>query len=196
MLTLTLGLMPILVGLTLAETSQWTDPAVWGTIVAGIVFLFVFIFVESRAAEPIIPLHLFRNRTFSASMVAIFLATFGFGAAIIFLPLYFQIVQGASATLSGYQLLPFLIGLIICVDRLGHRRQPDRQVQGIVVGGLVILAIGLYLMSVPAGRHPERRSCGAGCSWPASASARRSRSSRSSSRTPCRSASSARRRPT
>ncbi len=119
--------MPILIGLTLAETSQWSDPAVWGTIVAGFVFLLVFILVESRAAEPIIPLRLFRSRTFSASMVAIFLATFGFGAAIIFLPLYFQIVQGSSATASGYELLPFLLGLIISSIGSGYHGQPDRQ---------------------------------------------------------------------
>jgi EmrB/QacA subfamily drug resistance transporter len=146
-LTLTLGLMPILVGLTLAETSQWTDLSVWGTIVAGIVFLFVFVFVESRAAEPIIPLHLFRNITFSASMVSIFLATFGFGAAIIFLPLYFQIVQGATATISGYQLLPFLIGLIIASVGSGIVVSRTGKYKAVVVGGLVILAIGLYMMS-------------------------------------------------
>jgi EmrB/QacA subfamily drug resistance transporter len=145
--TLTLGLFPILVGLTLAETSQWSDPAVWGTIVAGVVFLGIFVFVESRAAEPIIPLHLFRNRTFSASMVAIFLATFGFGAAIIFLPLYFQIVQGSSATISGYQLLPFLFGLIIASIGSGILVSRTGRYKAIVVGGLIILAIGLYLMS-------------------------------------------------
>jgi EmrB/QacA subfamily drug resistance transporter len=145
--TLTLGLMPILVGLTLAETSQWTDPAVWGTIVAGAVFLVIFVLVEARAAEPIIPLHLFRNRTFSASMVAIFLATFGFGAAIIFLPLYFQIVQGASATLSGYELLPFLAGLIVASIGSGIIVSRTGKYKTIVVAGLAILAIGLYLMS-------------------------------------------------
>jgi len=145
--TLTLGLLPILIGLTLAETSQWSDPAVWGTIVAGIVFLVIFVFVESRAAEPIIPLHLFRNRTFSASMAAIFLATFGFGAAIIFLPLYFQIVQGSSATASGYQLLPFLIGLIVASIGSGIIVSRTGRYKVIVVGGLVILAIGLFLMS-------------------------------------------------
>ena len=80
--------MPILVGLTLAETSQLDRPGrVGASIVGGIVFLAIFILVETRAAEPIIPLDLFRNRTFSASMIAIFLASFGFGAAIIFLPL-------------------------------------------------------------------------------------------------------------
>jgi EmrB/QacA subfamily drug resistance transporter len=146
-ITLTLGLMPILVGLTLAESSQWSDPAVWGTIVLGVAFLVAFVIVEARAAEPIIPLHLFRNRTFSASMVAIFLATFGFGAAIIFLPLYFQIVEGTSATASGYKLLPFLFGLIVSSIASGQIVSRTGRYKGVIVGGLVILAIGLYLMS-------------------------------------------------
>ena len=146
-ITLSLGLLPILVGLTLAETSQWSDPAVWGSIAAGIVFLAVFVIVEARAAEPIIPLHLFRNRTFSASMVAIFLATFGFGAAIIFLPLYFQIVEGSSATASGYQLLPFLVGLIISSIASGYLVSRTGRYKVVVLAGLVILAIGLFLMS-------------------------------------------------
>jgi EmrB/QacA subfamily drug resistance transporter len=145
--TLTLGLMPILVGLTVAETSQWSDPAVWGSIAAGVVFLVVFVLVEARAAEPIIPLHLFRIRTFSASMGAIFLATFGFGAAIIFLPLYFQIVEGASATASGYKLLPFLGGLIISSIASGFIVSRTGRYKVVVLAGLVILAIGLGLMS-------------------------------------------------
>ena len=69
--------------------------------------------VERRSPEPIIPLRLFRNRTFSSSMVSIFFATFGFGAVIIFLPFYFLIVQGASTTESGYRFLPFMFGLIL-----------------------------------------------------------------------------------
>ncbi len=146
-ITLTLGLMPILVGLTVAETSQWSDPAVWGSIVAGVVLLAVFVMVEARAAEPIIPLHLFRSRTFSASMVAIFLATFGFGAAIIFLPLYFQIVEGASATASGYKLLPFLVGLIISSIASGIIVSRTGRYKAVVLVGLVILTVGLALMT-------------------------------------------------
>ncbi len=145
--TLVAGLVPILVGLTLAETSHWSDTSVWGSIVVGVVFLVVFVVVESRAAEPIIPLHLFRNRTFSASMVAIFLATFGFGAAIIFLPLYFQIVEGSSATASGYKLLPFLFGLIVSSIASGQIVSRTGRYKGVIVGGLAILAIGLFLMS-------------------------------------------------
>ena len=146
-ITLTLGLMPILVGLTVAETSQWTDPAVWGSIAIGLAVLVLFVIVEARAAEPIIPLHLFRNRTFSASMVAIFLATFGFGAAIIFLPLYFQIVEGASATASGYKLLPFLGGLIISSIASGYIVSRTGRYKSVVLVGLVILTVGLALMT-------------------------------------------------
>ncbi|MHB8960722.1 MAG: MFS transporter, partial [Candidatus Limnocylindrales bacterium] len=111
--TLVGGLVPILIALTIAEDGNWGNPWIWGLIGLGVVLIATFVVIEARTEEPIIPLHLFRSRTFSASMVAIFLATFGFGAAIIFLPLYYQVVQGASATESGYKLLPFLGGLIL-----------------------------------------------------------------------------------
>jgi len=145
--TLVLGLVPILIGFTQAEKYAFTDSNVWTWMAAGAFFLVVFVIVESRVAQPIIPLHLFRNRTFSASMVSIFFATFGFGAAIIFLPLYFQVVEGADPTTSGLKLFPFLVGLIgssigsgLIVSRTG-RYKP------IVVAGLVILTVGLALMT-------------------------------------------------
>jgi EmrB/QacA subfamily drug resistance transporter len=145
--TLVAGLVPILIGLTIAETSSLTDPYVWAWIAVGLVFLGIFVAVERRASEPIIPLHLFRNRTFSASMVAIFFATFGFGAAIIFLPLYFQIVEGASATESGYRLLPFLFGLIVSSIASGQIVSRTGRYKGLVLGGLTILVVGLGLLT-------------------------------------------------
>jgi EmrB/QacA subfamily drug resistance transporter len=145
--TLVAGLVPILVGLTLAETDGLSDPTVWAWLVFGVVFLVIFVFVERRAAEPIIPLHLFRNRTFSASMVAIFFATFGFGAAIIFLPLYFQVVEGASATESGYRLLPFLVGLIFSSIASGQIVSRTGRYKPILIVGLVLLVIGMTLMT-------------------------------------------------
>ena len=69
---------------------------VGGLILAGLVGVVLFIWAESRAKEPIVPLHLFRNRTYAASMVATFFATFGSSGAIIFLPRWFQIVQGSA----------------------------------------------------------------------------------------------------
>ncbi len=145
--TLVGGLVPILVALTVAEDGNWANPWVWGMILLGVVLLVVFVLAEARAAEPIIPLHLFRNRTFSASMVAIFLATFGFGAAIIFLPLYYQVVEGASATESGYKLLPFLAGLIFSSIVSGQIVARTGRYKWILLVGMVLLAVGLGLMT-------------------------------------------------
>jgi EmrB/QacA subfamily drug resistance transporter len=145
--TLTLGLVPFLIGLTIAETAGFADPYVWAWIVGGLVFVGLFVLVERRASEPIIPLHLFRGRTFSSSMVSIFFATFGFGAAIIFLPLFFQIVEGSSATESGYRLLPFLFGLILSSIVSGQVVSRTGRYKAIVLIGLAILGIGLVLMT-------------------------------------------------
>ena len=146
-LTLVGGLVPILVALTVAENGDWSNPWVWGEIALGVVLLAVFIWAERRAAEPIIPLHLFRSRTFSASMVAVFLATFGFAAATIFLPLFYQVVECASATESGYKLLPFLVGLILSSILSGQIVARTGRYKWVLLVGMVLLTVGLALMT-------------------------------------------------
>jgi EmrB/QacA subfamily drug resistance transporter len=143
----TLALVPILIGLTNAQFHDWTDPFVGGLIVLGLLIGIVFLFVERRAKEPIVPLDLFRNRTYSISIFATFLASFGFFGAIIFLPRWYQIVAGSSATESGYQLLPLLAGLILgsilsgqYVSRTGHYKW-------LTVIALFTVTGGLYLMT-------------------------------------------------
>jgi MFS family permease len=145
--TLTLGLVPLLIGFTVAETAGFGDPYFWGWIAASVVFLAIFVFIERRSPEPVIPLRLFRNRTFSASMLAIFFATFGFGAVIIFLPLYFLIVQGVSYTQSGYQLLPFMFGLILASISSGQIVARTGRYKPVILVGLVLLIIGMGLMT-------------------------------------------------
>ena len=68
----------ILIGLTNKGTGEWTDPSVGGLILAGLLITAVFIWIESRAADPIVPLGLFRIRNFSVSVTAMFFAAFGF----------------------------------------------------------------------------------------------------------------------
>ena len=145
--TLVGGLVPILVALTIAEDGNWGNPWIWGLFAVGAVLLVTFVLVEARAEEPIIPLHLFKSRTFSASMVAIFLATFGFGAAIIFLPLYYQVVEGASATESGYKLLPFLLGLIFSSILSGQIVARTGRYKVLLLVSMVFLGVGLGLMT-------------------------------------------------
>ena len=76
------------------------------------------------------PLSLFRIRDFTASVIAMFLAIMGFFAAVAFLPRWFQVVNGSSATVSGYQILPLLGGLIISAITTGQVVVAHRPLQG------------------------------------------------------------------
>ena len=142
---LTGALVPILVGLTNKQAGDWADPAVGGLILLGIVILPIFLFVESRAHDPLVPLRLFRIPAFTGAVTAMFLAAMGFFAAVVFLPRWFQVVNGSSALESGYQILPLLAGLIFSAIVSGQIVARTRQYKVIVVGGMVLLALGLFL---------------------------------------------------
>ena len=144
---LVLALVPILIGFTIAQNNGFDDPYFWAWTGAGLAFLVAFVVVERRAPDPVIPLHLFRNRTFSASMVSIFFATFGFGALIIFLPFYFLIVEGVSYTESGYRFLPFMFGLIVSSIASGQIVSRTGRYKPLILGGLLVLILGQLLMT-------------------------------------------------
>jgi hypothetical protein len=88
----------------------WGSSTILGLGAAAAVLLAVFGLVERRAAEPIIPLALFRNSTFDISSAVSFIIGFAMFGVISFLPLYLQLVTGASATNSGLLLLPLMFG--------------------------------------------------------------------------------------
>ena len=144
---LTAAIAPFLIGLTNKQTGEWTDPAVGGLIVLGLALLVVFVWVESRVAEPIVQLALFRNRSFTISVVAMFMAAFGFFGAVIFLPRYFQAVAGASATESGYNLLPLLAALIISATASGQIVARTHRYKVLIFGSMILLGAGLWLLT-------------------------------------------------
>ena len=141
------ALVPVLIGFTNKQFGDWTDLDVGGLIVLGLVLVGVFVWVESRAHEPIVPLALFRIRDFTASVIAMFLAIMGFFAAVAFLPRWFQVVDGSSATVSGYQILPLLGGLIISAITTGQVVSRTGRYKAIIVGALVVMAFGLFLLT-------------------------------------------------
>ncbi len=143
----TAALVPILVGLTNKQRADWTDAAVGGLIALGAVILLLFIFVESRAREPIVPLDLFRNRSFTVSVVAFALVSFGFFATVVFLPRWFQVVAGSSATISGYQMLPLLGGLIFSAVASGQIVSRTGRYRLLLFGALLLMAFGLFMLS-------------------------------------------------
>jgi EmrB/QacA subfamily drug resistance transporter len=144
----TLAIAPFLVGLTnKSPTRDWTDPLVGGLILVGLVFGALFVWIESRVPEPIVPLGLFRIRAFTVSVAAMFLAAFGFFGAVIFLPRWFQTVAGASATESGYNILPLLAGLIFSAIASGQIVARTHRYKALTFGSLILLAFGLFLLT-------------------------------------------------
>ena len=134
-------------GLTFKQSGEWTDRNVGGFIIIGVIGTLLFILAESRAAEPIVPLGLWRTRSYSATMVTVFFAAFAFFGAIVFLPRWFQVVEGFSPTNSGLALLPLMVGLIgssiisgLLVSRTGHYKW-------IIVGSIAIMGFAVLLMT-------------------------------------------------
>ena len=142
-----IGVVFLLLGLTNKATGAWTDVSVGGFLLIAVLVTPVFLFIESRAAEPIIPLGLFRNRNYAVTILATFLAAIGFFGAIIFLPRWLQFVQNVSPTDSGLQILPLMAGVIlssigagILVSRTGHYKW-------ILSGALLVMGVGILLFT-------------------------------------------------
>ncbi len=141
------GLVPFLIGLTNKQTGDWTEPQVGGLIVLGLALLGAFILVERRAKEPIVPLDLWRDRTYATSILATFFAAFGFFGAVIFLPRHFQVVLEESATVSGYELFPLLLGVIFSSVAAGQIVARTGKYKLLILLSLVTLGVGSYLMT-------------------------------------------------
>jgi EmrB/QacA subfamily drug resistance transporter len=128
-------------------TYPWHSAPIIAFGVAGVVLVGLFAVVERRATEPVLPLHLFSIRTFSVANFVGFIVGFAMFGAMTFLPLFFQIVRGESPTISGLQLLPLMVGLLIVsigsgqiISRTGHYR-------AFPIIGTGLVAVGLLLLS-------------------------------------------------
>jgi EmrB/QacA subfamily drug resistance transporter len=146
-LIFTVAITFLLVGLTNKQFSDWTDPTVGGFILISLVGIVLFVLAERRATEPIIPLRLFRLRTYSSSMVSSFFASFAFFGAIIFLPRWFQFVHDFSPTASGLAALPLMVGLIFSSIGSGLVVARTGRYKWLVVGSIVVMGIATALMT-------------------------------------------------
>jgi len=125
----------------------WGSATIIGLFVGSVISLVIFVVVESRAVDPILPLRLFRSSVFSVSVVLAFIVGFAMLGAMTFLPTYLQYVRGVSATASGVQTLPLVVGLLttsilsgIIVSRTGRYKI-------FPVAGSLIMGLGLFLLS-------------------------------------------------
>jgi EmrB/QacA subfamily drug resistance transporter len=137
----------LLVAVWGGSTYPWTSAPVVGLGAAGLALGVLFVLQESRAKEPIIPLRLFRIRTVSLSAGILFLVGATLFGAVVFLPLYLQAVLGASATGSGFLLLPLMMGVVTTSIASGRIITRTGRYRWWPVVGMATSTVGMYLLS-------------------------------------------------
>ncbi|MFI8192920.1 MDR family MFS transporter [Streptomyces sp. NPDC085946] len=145
---LTVGITAIVLVTTWGGTEYaWTSARIMELIGIGVAALVGFVFWQTRATEPVLPLHIFRSRNFTLMSVIGFITGFVMFGATLFLPLYQQSVQGASATNSGLLLLPMLGAMLVTSMVAGRVTTNTGRYKVFPVAGGALMVVGLYLLS-------------------------------------------------
>jgi EmrB/QacA subfamily drug resistance transporter len=127
-------------------TYAWASTPIYILGVAGVALIGVFVLVERRAAEPVLPLHLFKLRTFSMTSVVGFIVGFAMFGAITYLPAFFQVVRGISPTISGVYLLPLMAGLLLVSISSGQVISKTGKYRFFPIAGAAFMTVGLFLL--------------------------------------------------
>ncbi|MET9594900.1 MDR family MFS transporter [Streptomyces sp. NPDC006516] len=145
---LTVGITAIVLVTTWGGTEYaWSSAVIMELIALGVASLVGFVFVETKAAEPIMPLHIFRSRNFTLMSVVGFMVGFVMFGAVLFLPLYQQSVQGASATNSGLLLLPLLLSMMVVSLVAGRITTSTGKYKIFPILGSILMVAGLFLLA-------------------------------------------------
>ncbi|MEU9554841.1 MDR family MFS transporter [Streptomyces fumanus] len=146
---LTIGITAIVLVTTWGGTEYaWTSARIMELIGIGVAALVGFVFWQTKAAEPVVPLHIFRSRNFTLMSLIGFIVGFVMFGATLFLPLYQQSVQGASATNSGLLLLPMLGAMLVTSMVAGRVTTSTGRYKVFPIVGGVLMTVGLYLLSL------------------------------------------------
>jgi EmrB/QacA subfamily drug resistance transporter len=129
-------------------TYPWASAPIYILGVAGVALIGLFVLVERRAAEPVLPLHLFRLRAFSMTSVVGFIVGFAMFGAITYLPAFFQVVRGISPTISGVYLLPLMAGLLLVSITSGQVIARTGKYRFFPIIGTAVITVGLFLLSL------------------------------------------------
>ncbi|MFH8927608.1 DHA2 family efflux MFS transporter permease subunit [Streptomyces pristinaespiralis] len=127
-------------------TWAWGSARIIGLAVLGAVLLVAFVAVERKAAEPVLPLKLFRIRTFTLVAVISFIIGFAMFGAMTYLPTFLQVVQGISPTMSGVHMLPMVFGLLLTSTASGQIVSRTGRWKVFPIAGTAVTALGLLLL--------------------------------------------------
>jgi EmrB/QacA subfamily drug resistance transporter len=128
-------------------TYPWASAPIYILGIAGALLIVAFVFAERHAAEPILPLHLFRTRVFSVTSLVGLIVGFSMFGAIAFLPAFFQVVRGISPTISGVYLLPTMAGMLVVSITSGQVIARTGKYRYFPIAGSGVMTVGLFLVS-------------------------------------------------
>nr|WP_245905779.1 MDR family MFS transporter [Mycolicibacterium palauense] len=139
-------------GLTLATSwgggeYPWGSPVIVGLFAGSATALAIFVWVQTRAAEPILPIRLFASPVFSVCCVLAFIVGFAMLGALTFLPTFMQFVDGVSATASGLRTLPMVVGLLLTSVSSGALVGRTGRYKIFPVVGTAVMTVGFLLLS-------------------------------------------------
>ncbi|MGW6566582.1 MDR family MFS transporter [Streptomyces sp. NPDC054975] len=126
----------------------WGSGVIIGLFVGGLIALALFCWVETRAAEPMLPMRLFANPVFTVCSVLSFVVGFAMLGSMTFLPSYLQYVDGDSATVSGIRTLPMVVGLLIASIYSGNVVSKTGTYRIFPIVGCLVMGVGLFLLSL------------------------------------------------
>ena len=153
-------LMVAAVSATLLAVSVYGPERGWGNattltyLAIGILLTLIFILWEGKAKEPILPLSLFKNHTFSLTSALGFIIGAGMFGAIVMLPLYLQVVKGDTATEAGLKLIPFMLGIVSTSIYSGKAITKHGYYKRFPIIGTVVMTIGIFFMSTLTATTP------------------------------------------
>ena len=154
-LTIVAAIVPLLIALSISRDHDWGSPEMLALLAVAAVMAGAFVLEERRAAQPIVPLGLFRDPTFSVSVVVVFLVAAGMFGSILFVPLIFQGVLGISATSSGQLLTPMMFAMILTSVATGQLITRVKRYRYVGTFGMLAMALGMYLLAQVGPATPE-----------------------------------------
>lgn len=148
MIFLSLAIVTLLLGFSWAGTKyDWGSPEVIGLFAAAIIFTFIFILIERKASNPVLPLSLFKNDIVVISNSVGFIMNAGMMGALIYLPFFVQGVKGVSPTYSGYVTMPMSISMVILSAVIGRLMTKTGKYKRFALFGMPFMIAGMLIMA-------------------------------------------------
>ncbi|MEV6338480.1 MFS transporter [Nocardia vinacea] len=139
----TAALFGIVYGFSHAESTSWGNPVTLGFLIGGAALLAVFVWIETRVANPLLPLRIVLDRTRGGSFLTVFVMGIGMFAIFLFLTYYMQLSMGYSPIKTGLAFLPMVAGMVVSSTTVPSLLLPKVGPKMVVAGGFLVAAVGM-----------------------------------------------------